>query len=468
MSISHLSVKVGKVGKGTPHAEYIARLGKYAQRLEQDEKLEASESGNMPKWAQHDPTEFWKAADLYERKNGYVYREHQIALPRELNPEQRAELVREWVRQELGDRHAYTWAIHNKTALDGGEQPHVHLMYSERMNDGIERDPQQYFKRYNSKHPERGGAKKHSEQGTQAERKAALVALRGRWETLHNVHMEKSGQQEAKINMKSLAAQGIARTPAPKMLPSESAALHRAAALFRSKPRDLMRLFDRRSRSSERYTEAQERATRARAAVCDLTDTTQTMKADLQRWLDVHNARLAEHKKLDGKWFKSRDEKTRMAELAQAIGRTVETYPAHKVAYLEKLKELEAARTEQIQAQDELAQSRKLFEKYNRAFENPTKAEAIAVMNKLVELESQLHPLVREACEGMAEKAGMRGSLISMLYKIQIIEDMDLVGRSEAAFRAEREAAARPRRTAAAVEQGRGNGREADDYEMDR
>ena len=26
--------------------------------------------------------------------------------------------------------------------------------------DGIERDPEQYFKRYNSKNPERGGAKK--------------------------------------------------------------------------------------------------------------------------------------------------------------------------------------------------------------------------------------------------------------------------------------------------------------------
>ena len=139
MATAHLSVKVGKAGKGTPHAEYIAREGKYAQRLEQGEQLEATESGNMPKWAQDNPLVFWQAADLYERKNGYVYREHEIALPRELNAEQRAELVREWVGQELGDRHAYTWAIHNKTALDGGEQPHVHLMYSERTNDGIER-----------------------------------------------------------------------------------------------------------------------------------------------------------------------------------------------------------------------------------------------------------------------------------------------------------------------------------------
>ena len=44
--------------------------------------------------------------------------------------------------------------------MDGNDQPHVHLMFNERLQDGIERDPEQYFKRYNSKNPERGGAKK--------------------------------------------------------------------------------------------------------------------------------------------------------------------------------------------------------------------------------------------------------------------------------------------------------------------
>ncbi|MDK4547802.1 MobA/MobL family protein, partial [Kingella kingae] len=58
--------------------------------------LEHRESGNMPKWAQNNPLDFWRAADQYERKNGTVYREHEIALPRELNAEQRAELVCDW------------------------------------------------------------------------------------------------------------------------------------------------------------------------------------------------------------------------------------------------------------------------------------------------------------------------------------------------------------------------------------
>lgn len=198
----------------------------------------------MPLWAQDNPLLFWRAADLYERKNGTVYREHEIALPRELSPEHRAELVRDWVEQELGDRHAYTWAIHNKTALDGGEQPHVHLMFSERTNDGIDRDPEQYFKRYNAKHPERGGAKKHRSGETIAECKAALIDLRDRWEKTHNRHIRLHGKglsrlsENVQINMKSYAEQyqhtENEKTPQRKMKPSESNALHRLAELERA------------------------------------------------------------------------------------------------------------------------------------------------------------------------------------------------------------------------------------------
>ena len=58
MAIGRLSVKVGKAGKASPHAVYIARLGQYGKRLEQGEKLEAFEFGNMPKWAASNPLTF--------------------------------------------------------------------------------------------------------------------------------------------------------------------------------------------------------------------------------------------------------------------------------------------------------------------------------------------------------------------------------------------------------------------------
>lgn len=225
MAIARLSMKVGKAGKAAPHAAYIAREGKFAERLERGERLAATEAGNMPAWAQAQPGHFWQAADAHERANGTTYREMEIALPRELTTEQQTQLVREWVKQEIGDRHAYQWAIHVPTAADGQEQPHVHLMFSERQVDGIERDPDQYFKRYNAKNPEKGGAKKgygpHAGQTlTKAERAADLKELRGRWEVACNRALERAGQEQ-RIDMRSLADQGRAEQPERKQLPSE-------------------------------------------------------------------------------------------------------------------------------------------------------------------------------------------------------------------------------------------------------
>lgn len=213
MASYHCSVKVGGKGKGGAHAEYISREGKYAN-VRDGEKLEAKESGNMPAWAAHAPTMFWQAADEHERANGAVYREIEIALPRELTPEQRAELVRDFVRQEIGERHAYTWAIHTpKAKLEGGEQPHAHIMYSERLRDGIDRDPAQYFKRYNAKNPERGGCKKDSA-GTEER----LQATRERWAKVQNKHLEMH-QHAARVDHRSLKAQGLTHAPERHMGP---------------------------------------------------------------------------------------------------------------------------------------------------------------------------------------------------------------------------------------------------------
>lgn len=212
MAIGRLSVGIGKKGKASPHAQYIAREGKYAKPSYHEEKLENTGHGNMPKWAEHDPNYLWQMADEYERKNGTTYREHVIALPRELDENQRHELVKDWIKSEIGGKHAYQYAIHNPPAMDGGEQPHAHIMFSERLIDNIERDPDQYFKRHNSKNPEKGGAKKANTPKMSADRKAELKAMRDRWEKTCNSHLEKAGRYE-RISMKSLKEQGIDREP---------------------------------------------------------------------------------------------------------------------------------------------------------------------------------------------------------------------------------------------------------------
>jgi len=224
MAIAGFSVKVGAKGSATGHAAYVARTGAYERYTEQGELLEASEHGNMPAWAEHDPSRFWQAADAYERANGSSYREFLISLPRELSPDERRGLVKDFVVEELGEVHAYQYAIHVPRASDGLDNPHVHLMFSERRVDGIARDPDQYFRRFNAAHPDRGGCQKGFGERpgvklTTVERKAELKALRERWGACVNASLERTGHS-VRVSMKSYADRGLDIQPEPKQLPS--------------------------------------------------------------------------------------------------------------------------------------------------------------------------------------------------------------------------------------------------------
>ena len=195
---------------GRAHSDYIDRVGKNAKKKD----LEHVENGNLPDWANGKASAFWSAADDQERENGSVYRELEIALPRELTPAQRLELVNEFIGQELGEKHAYSFAIHCPVAaLDKakGEQPHAHIMYSERLLDGIDRPKEQYFKRYNAKNPERGGLKKAIPKDM-LEKKQQLRDLRERWADLQNKHLARHGHS-TKVDHRTLEAQGIERDP---------------------------------------------------------------------------------------------------------------------------------------------------------------------------------------------------------------------------------------------------------------
>ena len=279
MAIGRLSVGVGWKGKASPHAQYIAREGKYEKPSDSLEKLEHTAHGNMPRWAQADPNYFWQCADEHERKNGSTYREHVIALPRELSESQRLVLVQDWIDQEIGDKHAYQFAIHNPPALDGQEQPHAHIMFSERTRDGIERDPDQYFKRYNSKNPDKGGAKKANTGIAPAERRNDLKAQRDRWEQICNKHLELA-HSDARISMKSLKDQGIDREPLN--VPMLQINKLKAAIEFKQAKKESLAInaIDELTAINEKYNEQADRA--INAAKQRISDTKQRISATAQ------------------------------------------------------------------------------------------------------------------------------------------------------------------------------------------
>ena len=212
MAIGRISVKTGSKGKASPHINYILREDKYKPHAKKVEELGKTKHGNMPQWAEKNPKLFWQEADTHERKNGSTYREHILTLPRELNEEQRIELVEEWIKNEIGDKHPYSYAMHNPIALDGKEQPHCHLMFCERELDGIERSPDQFFKRYNAKSPEKGGAKKANTGLDYSVRRQQLKEQRSRWEKTVNLHLERAGSKE-RVNLKNWKEKGLTEKP---------------------------------------------------------------------------------------------------------------------------------------------------------------------------------------------------------------------------------------------------------------
>ena len=240
MASYHCTVKAGGKGRAGPHADYIEREGKYAPEQAQGksklEDLAHKASGNMPAWAEHDAGIFWRAADEHERANGATYREIEVALPRELTPEQRIALVEDFINQQIGKGHAFTFAIHiPKAAIEKGDQPHAHIMYSERTLDGIDRDPEQYFKRASTKNPEKGGCKKDS-----AGTKERLLATRELWAKVQNAHLEKAGCED-RVSHLSLKAQGIDRQPEKHLGPIDAKKINAPALVeSRSAERELV------------------------------------------------------------------------------------------------------------------------------------------------------------------------------------------------------------------------------------
>ncbi len=188
--------KKGKLGYAKNHAAYILREENYTSRKEE---LVYKESGNIEMFDGTSAVKFWEYADTYERANSVVYREIEINIPNEFNHEQAKELINNFVKKELGEKFPYTYAIHESYNNSGEKNLHCHLMFSERELDGINRELSQFFKRANSKEPEKGGAEKNRKW----QEKSRLLELRKSWEIESNNLLEKYGF-EARIDCRSL------------------------------------------------------------------------------------------------------------------------------------------------------------------------------------------------------------------------------------------------------------------------
>ena len=117
------------------HVEYINRERAFTQRGEC-----IFHAHRLPNWAHDDPKKFFQAADRYEGTGNRRYMEIEFALPNELKTvQQYHQIIDAFISKHLSD-HYYAYAIHDKNGMMSGEpHPHVHIMFSERIIDDVEK-----------------------------------------------------------------------------------------------------------------------------------------------------------------------------------------------------------------------------------------------------------------------------------------------------------------------------------------
>lgn len=222
-------------------AEYRARRGRY--RARGNDVVVLVESHHMPAWARHGQSTwsrdaaipYWRAADRHERTNGRLCKSLEFALPDELDAAANAALARKYLfsiaRDVDGGNLPLTFAIHAKVDSRGRlSHFHVHGMVSERVNDGIERSPEQWFRRATPKCSGRssgagaGGARKTMKLRPQR----WLHEVRKWLADYMNEALEAHGRPE-RVDHRSFRDRGIDREPEPKLG-------YRAAAMERLTP----------------------------------------------------------------------------------------------------------------------------------------------------------------------------------------------------------------------------------------
>ncbi len=190
----HCNVKTGSRASGQSAAakyDYISRDGKYAKAGRKE--VVHLESGCMPAFASSDARLYWSAADSHERSNGRLFRSLTAALPNTLDASARLELSRRFAAQVTGGELPYTLALHAGRSKQAGvdDNPHLHLVFSERVNDGVERAAEQWFRRAAPKKvdPASGGARKTE----RTKPRSWLEETRSAWAGEMNLAFERAG-----------------------------------------------------------------------------------------------------------------------------------------------------------------------------------------------------------------------------------------------------------------------------------
>ncbi|MHC5656338.1 MobA/MobL family protein [Stappia sp. ICDLI1TA098] len=190
MAIYSLNLK--SIGRSTHAAGTAGAHLRYIARPDAQPELMAHQMPTEPAQART----WMNRAEQIDRVNARVIDKVRIALPRELTPEQRIQLVQDFARDLTGNRVPWFAAIH--AAGKDAHNPHCHLVIRDRDIETGKR----VLRLSDSK---RDRAKAGMEP-------SAAEWVRAKWEDHANKALEQAGH-EARIDRRTLEAQGIEREP---------------------------------------------------------------------------------------------------------------------------------------------------------------------------------------------------------------------------------------------------------------
>ncbi|NEK15036.1 MobA/MobL family protein [Rhizobium leguminosarum] len=170
---------IGKSTQALPHTS--AAHVRYITRPSASSHIEAGRMPHKP----HDAAAFMINAENADRKNARVSDKLMLALPRELDAEQRAELVRGFAEDVTQGRASWLAAFHDQGK--DAQNPHVHLLIRDR-------DPAT------------------GKRVACLSDRGSTERLRAMWEDHANHALELAGRTE-RIDRRTLEAQGIERSP---------------------------------------------------------------------------------------------------------------------------------------------------------------------------------------------------------------------------------------------------------------
>lgn len=216
MAIYHLHANIGskaRLQSAVAKVAYVTRSGKYDGDLDQ---LLHVEHNHFPKCADS-PDAFWRAVDQFERANGRLFYEVEVALPADLNLDAQRQLAHdfaEYLSSKMPSKDdarvdhgqlPYSMAIHKG---HDERNPHAHIVLHERALDDTKTSLEHYFARATPKQPELGGVQK----SLAFDGKQALLDVRAEWELKVNIALERAGVSQ-RVDCRSFEDRGIEREP---------------------------------------------------------------------------------------------------------------------------------------------------------------------------------------------------------------------------------------------------------------